>query len=253
MAKLVHGIHPSMSTYAALTTNPVRLDLIEPAIGPLMNKIDGLRRRLIAAGIQDSDGRHASLSGMEQVLAGIMLTFHAIAGCHLTPPRTFDQVLESFDRCLTVPPKMALELAATHWCRSLLTLFHFKLDVLCQDLLTALGKAPGKSGFGQNIDALIKAITIPDPGSARDRLRTITAIRNTLHNNGIHRDSNFSITIDSISFEFKQNMPVTCASLGHILTGLAASIDVVDSILFSPEIASIATVVNLFNSVQPVP
>jgi hypothetical protein len=129
------------------------------------------------------------------------------------------------------------------WRLSLLTLVHFRIDSLFQGLLTALGASPGKAGFGKNLNDLTGKLTLADPRRIKDVLNTPTLIRNSIHNNGIHRGSDWGpITHHGLTYEFRKDKDVQCASSAHVLAALDASVDALESILLSPEINALTRV-----------
>ena len=102
-----------------------------------------LQRLRDSVGMPDSDGRQVALFGMQSAILGLGLTLHAITGDGLrSRARTKEEVEESLTNYATITGKtqdQLLTITETMWRHSLLTLFHFKLDVLFQNLLRGLG------------------------------------------------------------------------------------------------------------------
>jgi hypothetical protein len=200
--------------------------------------------------VPESDGRQVPLYGMQEVFFGFGLTVHAIVRS-----RNPDQVLDSFTNFGTFAGKTQDQLvtvAATAWRLSSLTLFHFKLDALFQNLLRAFGEEPGKSGFGQNSTALLAKVTLADPKRAKRILEVITDIRNSMHDNGIHRGSDRApFSAHGLTYEFRKDHDVRCASFGHILGITDSTVDVLEGILSSPIVKGLSKVEDRYAALNP--
>ena len=146
--------------YRKLAGTYTLADLVE-GFGEVTRKLQLLRD---GVAVPKSDGRQVALFGMQSALLGFGLTVHAITGAGLnTRARTADEVRESFANYATVDGKTQdelLTLTESVWRHSLLTLFHFQLDALFQNLLRALGKEPERTGFGTNCAGLLSQVTL---------------------------------------------------------------------------------------------
>ena len=64
-----------------------------------------------------------------------------------------------------------------------------------------------------------------------------------MHNNGIHRGVDWGpISFSDLTYEFRSDQDVRCASFGHILAVLDEVIDAVEQILFSHEIRDLCRI-----------
>ena len=201
--------------------------------------------------LPEADGRHVALYGMQEALLGVGLTVHSIAGIGLTTHiRTAAEVKASFQNYAYVSGKddaALLTIAETVWRLSLLSLCHFKVDALFQNLLRALGSSPGRSGFGANSRSLLSIVTLPDAPRVSSVLAGFTHVRNSLHNNGIHRGPAWGPWhTGGLAFSFAPDQPVQCASFGHILAVLDATAGSLAELLAAPQIASLARVDDLY-------
>ncbi|MFO1440036.1 MAG: hypothetical protein U1F81_17055 [Verrucomicrobiaceae bacterium] len=192
-------------------------------------RVQTLRDRL---GYEESDARQVLLRGIQIVIAGYAMGFRA-----MWFGRTGNQIDEalgvanlSFDE-----KRQAVEDA---WRLGLVTLCMFKIDALLGRLLTALA-LPVHLGFFRNARSLLNTITIGAPNLKLDTLMVPAAIRNSLHNNGIHRGPNSSMLLHGMQYDFSDGDSVQCAGWQHIFAALTACIDVLDEILFSAEIQAI--------------
>ena len=229
--------------YRKLAGTYTLADLVE-GFGEVTRKLQLLRD---GVAVPKSDGRQVALFGMQSALLGFGLTVHAITGAGLnTRARTADEVRESFANYATVDGKTQdelLTLTESVWRHSLLTLFHFQLDALFQNLLRALGKEPERTGFGTNCAGLLSQVTLVNRNCAKDTLDAATFLRNSLHNNGIHRGGNWGpFTTHGLTYEFRKGFDVQCASFAHVLAILDSTVDVLKEILLSYEVRTLPTV-----------
>ncbi len=129
--------------YNTLTTTFTLNGLLD-SFKVLVDKIQTLRNKLP---LPQDDARHVGLFGMQEAVIGFGLTAHSIAGNGLrSRQRSREEVLESFANYVTIEgrtPEQLLAMVESVWRLGLLTIFHFRLDALFQNLLTALGCNPG--------------------------------------------------------------------------------------------------------------
>lgn len=221
--------------------------------GEVVSKLQSLR---VVVAMPETDARQVALFGMQSVLLGFGLTVHAITGAGLrSRARTKEEVQESLTNYATVAGKtneQLLTLTESVWRHSLLTLFHFKLDSLFQNLLRAFGTEPGKAGFGSNSKDLLCRITLTNPQRAAETLKAITSLRNTLHNNGIHRGPDWGpFEAHGLTYEFTKDHDVKCASFAHVLAILDSTIDVLEEVLLSAQVKNLPTVEDRYVFLNP--
>ena len=99
---------------------------------------------------------------------------------------------------------------------ALVILIHFKIDNLFYNTLRALGETPTKS-FDQNTANLLRLVGAPKDGAEGKALKSLSQVRNSFHNNGIHRNADFHAIVAGANFDFIQGQRVECASWSHIL------------------------------------
>ena len=216
-------------------------------------KLQQLRQKIT---VPNADGRQVALFGMQTVLLGFGLTVHAITGAGLrTRHRDVDEVNETFLNYATVDGKTQDELMTlteSVWRHSLLTLFHFQLDALFQNLLRAFGSEPGTTGFGNNSKDVLTRVTLVDRHRAENTLAAITYVRNSLHNNGIHRGPNWGpFHALGLTYEFQKDDAVKCASVGHVLAILDATVDILEDVLLSSEVTALPKVEDRYVVLNP--
>ena len=95
-----------------------------------------------------------------------------------------------------------------------ITLIHFKLENLFQNLCAHLKLLPEKEkkcGFWRLTEIIYKACKIGD-GDSRKSLIALTQIRNSLHNNGVHRHPSLDLQVGQFHYQFIGGELVNCAS-----------------------------------------
>ncbi len=122
-----------------------------------------------------------------------------------------------------------------------MTLVHFKFDSLFHNILEHLDALPRRKGYWNLTSEILDQCSLPNTGIGKDRLTAFANLRNSLHNNGIHRTNSLSIQVDEIDFEFVKDKRVECASWEHITVLLDANVSILDEILSSPRIVNIKT------------
>jgi hypothetical protein len=122
-----------------------------------------------------------------------------------------------------------------------ITLIHFKLENLFQNLCTHLKLLPEKEkkyGFWLLTDIIYNACKISD-GDSRKSLVVLTQIRNSLHNNGAHRHPSIDLQVGQFRYQFIEGELVNCASWEAMMNLLYFNAIALQEVLLSKEIAKI--------------
>jgi hypothetical protein len=135
------------------------------------------------------------------------------------------------------PVQTIENMMATYLLNALSVSIHFQVDNLFANLLRGLGETPGKT-FAANSTAILNSVGLPTSGIELDTLRALASLRNSFHNNGIHRGEDLSITLDGQKFEFKKGQPIQY-SLPHLVALLKANVKVVSHILKSSRVSAL--------------
>lgn len=118
----------------------------------------------------------------------------------------------------------------------------FQTETLFRNILLALGRPSGKTGYYAVADETLTVSGVADKDSKLKVLNVPALMRNSMHANGIHHGYKGGDTIEmikGIEFRFEHEKPVHCGSWYHIVIALSAALDVVDSILASPAIGAV--------------
>jgi hypothetical protein len=218
-------------------------DIIE-MIATLSDRVTTSRGKSSIAALPLADGRQVGLRGMHEILAGFAITFGAIRHDR-TPAQTDDAFLDVMpqDSGALIDATAAKAFAEAVWRWRLLTMLHFKLDSTFHDVLKAMNKLPGKTGFYANAKALTDNVSITNKRNALDTLMTSAYMRNVFHNNGTHKNQHtLSITLDALFYDFQIGGKPQCLTWEHVCTAIEKALDVVDEILATPEVARLSSV-----------
>lgn len=121
-----------------------------------------------------------------------------------------------------------------------ITLIHFKIENLFRNLCVHLNLIPkGKYGFWDLTNLIFDECSIED-GDSKNSLIALTHIRNSLHNNGIHRNKTAEFFIDSYYYEFFKDQPINnYVSWERITSLLSFNVVALREILLSEKIQKI--------------
>jgi len=189
--------------------------------------------------VEDQDSRLVALSGMqESVLScGFWLsTYYSIAETH----KDESMVLKY------AHSNLSLEKTATIMLKQiklgLVIFFHFKLEQLLGSLLNKISNKKIQ-GLGKIFTELSQEIGISDISEKARIIKAFSSIRNSLHNNGIHVDSSFSIEVRGVNYEFIKDGVVQCASLDHSINLIQAILNIIEDILESGKVRKIKEII----------
>jgi hypothetical protein len=89
------------------------------------------------------------------------------------------------------------------------------------------------------VDQILAVARPAELDHVRDVLMLIGYLRNSLHNNGIHRGGNLSVRFLDMEYDLTRDNAVACASWQHELAALFKTIGIIDEILAAPAIRNL--------------
>lgn len=134
---------------------------------------------------------------------------------------------------------------------SLTVMIQFNIENLFSNLLRSVSNEPPRN-FKDIVLAMLSATNIASDGYERNVLMALAYVRNSFHNNGIHRNDNFIVCIDGAHFEFRRDQKIRCASWNHLVLLIREIIKLLRTILLCPTISGLYEVKDDFAS-DPVP
>lgn len=189
--------------------------------------------------VEDQDSRLVALSGMqESVLScGFWLsTYHSIAEIHQD-----ESMVQKYAHSSLSLEKTA-DIMLKQIRLGLVIFFHFKLENLLGSLLNTISNKK-LQGLGITFTELSQEIGISDISEKAEIIKAFSSIRNSLHNNGIHTHSSFSIEVRGFNYEFTKDGVVQCASLSHSINLIQAITDIIEEILESEQVQKIKEII----------
>jgi hypothetical protein len=207
-----------------------------------------LRERIRAeCGLEYGRGaQQLALDGMQQYVGAcynwISLLYSAISLCVVSP---WEQVptLASFEQKFLKILGSELDLEKTirhmeqHLRHGLMLMVHFLIDNLFQNILMALRSDEKNSlgNFAQKANNVLTKTLHEDEREAATRILTALAyMRNSFHNNGIHRrGSDLTFQLKGEDFIFERNKLVRCAGWKHVIALISGTIEILQKVFLS--------------------
>ncbi len=122
-----------------------------------------------------------------------------------------------------------------------MTIVHFKIDNLFQNILKHLNALPKRTVYWNLTNAILEQSSISRSGYEKKVLSAFANLRNSLHGNGIHRTNDLEIEIDNTEFKFINGSRVECASWEHIYILIKANVVILNQIMQSDSVKNIRT------------
>jgi len=218
-----------------------------PKFREIIENLEKIKRFMVkesSINYRSQDARMVALDSLQITISAVEMWIqccNSLANCH-TRGKLFDeqQFLKSVGS--GVNKDQTEMIMFDHLKLGFITLAHFKIDNLFQNILRHLNVLPGeKTGYWTLTDTILKECSISPKGAEKDYLIAFANIRNSLHNNGIHRGEDLEVAIDGMEFKFMKNSPVEYATWEHIIVLLNANVKILEKILQSDRVKNIKT------------
>jgi hypothetical protein len=184
------------------------------------------------------DARLVALDGIQQKLVGCGFWLNLLFGMANEAGRASQE-----DLCRAVGSNLnwaRTEMAMFDYLRHALPIMvHFKIDNLFSRILEHLDDVPERPNYSRLSTAMLGVAGLDRGGNEFKQLRALAAIRNSFHNNGIHRNKNLRVAINGIDFEFTKGERVECAGFTHVVVAIDANVDVLRKLLLSDRVGRI--------------
>ncbi len=144
---------------------------------------------------------------------------------------------------LTTPTKEGVQLAGNNIAYVTKIGFCMTAQSQIENSLRNVSRELGlnnSAGFYRLAEALVLNVGLPS--DRVERLNVAAMIRNSLHDNGMHRGhrgQDSVITLGGVVYEFRDGQRVECADWEHIAHALETSIDVLEEIFNSAAVSSL--------------
>ncbi|MEP2946148.1 MAG: hypothetical protein ABJN11_17290 [Lentilitoribacter sp.] len=132
---------------------------------------------------------------------------------------------------------------------NLLLSIHFRIENLFMNIMRCFESGYNRRGFSRISGDVFKIMETDNSGADQKTLTVLADLRNSLHNNGMHRNcSKEKVTVGGLEFSFEKDQHVECASWKHILVMLGAIVRILESILLSQPVRELTEIVDDFSS-----
>ena len=196
------GVDIRSADVRLVALNGIQLDLLP--CGWWLNTVMALEREVRAK----SDG-----TWEEKFLAEI----GAGPGAHGNEPGRLDKVVKDMVEYLRL--SVSVKVA-------------FRIESMFSRLLREVDKTSPLE-FGRVLSTLLTKLQLVNHLDVEAPLRVLAAVRNSLHNNGIHRTKSQTWIVDGVHFDFTEGQEVTCAEWHQLMLLLEASVRSIRTILFT--------------------
>lgn len=207
-------------------------------LGELINKSQRIRNAL-PVNMKTGDVRQVCLSGIQTLMEYHIVSFAALEFVKQSIPslrlealtglkaRSNNEIIQNFD----VNTKI-----------NLLTFSHFKFENFFFHLNRVFDRQYCKKKFDQIFSDLLKNLSVNQKDEKKDLIKAFTSLRNSQHNNSIHRHRSFDVVINGKKFSFTEGNP-TESTLFDIIFLIDLMLDTVEEICFSEEILTISEII----------
>lgn len=217
-----------------------------PKFRVLIEKLEEIKKEIVKqSGISytSQDARMVALDSIQISISAVCMWISArnTLANEYTHENKFDEskFLKSVGSGVSI--SQTEEIMFTHLRLGFMTLAHFKIDNLFQNILKHLNSLPTRIVYWNLTDKILEICSISKTGAEKDRLTAFANLRNSLHGNGIHRNNSLNLTINGTVFDFVKDSRVECAGWNHIVILLESNIDILKQILLSSIVTNIRT------------
>jgi hypothetical protein len=216
-----------------------------PMLRLIIDKLEAIKLSIVKNGAFDYKSQDARLVALDSIQVLLSSTgmwinaFNSLANFCTQNDRLNEKLfLHSLGSGLTINQTEKVMLDQMRL--SQITFILFKLEKLFWNLLAHLKMLPQKSrpGFYDLISKILDVSDIQDEIYKKAPV-ALSYIRNSLHNNGIHRGKDFEFTTTTDQYHLIKNEVVRCASWSQLLNLIDLNIDLVGKILQSENIQGI--------------
>lgn len=184
--------------------------------------------------VNDQDARLIALNGMQRAALSCGFWINTYASiANINQDET--DILRFAGSKISL--KKTADIMLSHIKLSLIVFFHFKLENLLSSLVMKL-KNKKVTSLGLLFKELVPYLDLSDVPRKSEIIKAFSSIRNSLHNNGIHNKTSFSIQCGRFNYEFIENEVVQCSSLEHCINILNEVTDIIYEIINSDKVLS---------------
>lgn len=208
----------------------------------LNQTVEMIRQKLAAAGIsyESQDARQVALEGLQCDIGACGQWIKTLMSLKCMCQNSFHAKWEEEYRIRMgtgLDVGQSEDLMLDYLRNTLTTKIHFKIENLFTNILMTFSVKKLR-GFSQISDATLGLAGLSTSGREKRTLTVLANLRNSYHANGMHNNSDLSIQIDGINFDFVKGKRVECAGWRHIVTVIQSNISVLEAVLFSATVSN---------------
>lgn len=209
-------------------------------VASLVTKTEDVRTRY---GYSDEDARSVALNNMRSVAYSTQMVLNLLDNWCIGDESVRAAIPQLLGLTLVTDRSVKVDGDALHKNTklSLALLGQFQIENCLRNLARELntGQPPPKAFFSL-AQSLVGRLGLPE-GLVAD-LNVAALIRNSLHSNGIHsgyQGLDTVATLEEVTYEFRHQQRVSCATVEHIAHALESSINILATIFSTPEVGAL--------------
>ena len=206
-------------------------DLIE-CCHMVLDRCHEVDQKIAVFGSQDA--RRLAIGDIQKHIAGLLFSLIA-----LVKGRNHTEVRALFDGSGPSADD-AQKYTNDFWRFGLTTITHFRIDFMFQVILKARGEYKSKSTFTNMLKQILDMCELKDRTRTEAIFLVATHLRNSFHNNGMHRGAALYIELQDMKFKFVPNTAIDCCSFGNVIGVLYEMLGCLEEILLCSRLASLA-------------
>ena len=187
-------------------------------------------------GMTAQDSRLICLDSIRAIIIPVLAWERSFS--KLTEKCTLPELLEVLDTNQIPEIKTRHDVMLRHVLHGAFILMNFRVESALANILKHFSDKPPNSHM-QNVTTVLGLCNIRQDSGEYYTFKVLAAIRNSFHNNGIHRTGgNFSKTIGGLEFRFEEGEPVICAGIEHLAVLTRELAKILDRLFLSEPIRS---------------
>ncbi len=215
-----------------------------PKFREIIDNLESIKQEIVnQSNIDDTsqDARMVALDSLQISISAIGMwisSFNSLANIFTNDGNLDEkQFLSSVGSSVNI--KQTEMIMFDHLRLGFMTLAHFKIDNLFHNILKHLNALPRKSGYWNLTNEILDQCSFSKTGKEKKSLTAFANLRNSLHENGIHKTTSLNIMVGKTAFDFIKGRKVECASWHHIIVLLHENVDILKNLLLSQKIVNI--------------
>lgn len=194
----------------------------------VLDRCHDVDQRIVGFGPRDA--RRLAIADVQKYVAGLLFSLLAVK-----KGRRRAQVKALFGSS-GPSTEQGQEYTEGLWRFGLTVIVHFRIDSMFQVILKSRGEYKAKSSFTNMLRQILDSCQPRDRSRIEGVFLAATYLRNSFHNNGVHRGSRLNVEIQQMRFDFEPNKAIGCASFAHVLGVVHEMMGCLEEIFLCPSL-----------------